>query len=114
MGVHLTSADRDPRGGLTASGRAKYNAEGAHLRPGVLRVRSTTDLRRKGSFLRRFYGRRDPHPLTDGKGRPTRYALAAHAWGEPVPKTSADVRRLAALGEKLLAKYHQTRTRHSR
>ena len=112
--MHLTAADRDPRGGLSASGRAKYNAAGAHLRPGVLRVRSAEDLRRKGSFLRRFYGRSALHPLTDAKGRPTRYALAAHAWGERVPKTAAEARALAQLGSRLLSRYHQTRTRHSR
>ena len=33
---------------------------------------------------------------------PTRQALQAAAWGEPVPKTEADEKKLAAKGRKLL------------
>jgi hypothetical protein len=94
---------KDPKGGLTAEGRKHFKqAEGANLRPGVKTVKSSEDAQRKGSFLRRHYGRKDPHPLKDENGEPTRYAKQAHAWGEPVPKTRADVRRLAAKGTKLL------------
>ena len=39
-------------------------------------------------------------------GEPTRLALSAHAWGEPVPKTEAAAKRLAAKGRKLLEQYH--------
>lgn len=100
--VSLTKADRDPHGGLAPSGRAKYALAGAHLRPGVRTVRTAEDARRKGSFLRRMYARADVPPLQDARGRPTRYALQAHAWGEPVPRTRADVRQLAARGAELL------------
>lgn len=95
---------RDPEGGLTAAGR-KYFAEkeGAHLRPGVQgEPKTPEEARRKGSFLKRFYGRKQPSPLTDEHGEPTRYAKAAHAWGEKVPKTDADVQRLARKGDRLL------------
>jgi hypothetical protein len=37
--------------------------------------------------------------------------LSAHAWGEPVPKTVAAARRIAAKGERLLARYHRAKTR---
>jgi hypothetical protein len=37
--------------------------------------------------------------------RPTRFALTAHAWGEPVPKTIAAARRIADKGRKLLERY---------
>lgn len=62
------------------------------------------DMRRKGSWAVRFYGRKKLPPLLDDKGRPTRHALSAHAWGEPVPKTIAAARRIAAKGKRLLLK----------
>mgnify|MGYP000087057575 CR=1 FL=1 len=42
--------------------------------------------------------------LVNDKGEPTRLALAAHAWGEPVPRTRAAAARLAAKGRNLLEK----------
>ena len=106
---HKTAAARkDPKGGLTAAGRAHLaKTEGSHLKPGVKKVEgemSPEEMRRKGSFLRRHYGRAEPLPLQDEKGRPTRHALQAHAWGEPVPKTQAAVEKLAAKGARLLEK----------
>jgi len=44
-----------------------------------------------------------------GNGQPTRLALSAHAWGEPVPKTLADARKLAAKGKSLLEQYRRTK-----
>jgi hypothetical protein len=38
-------------------------------------------------------------------GKPTRLALAANAWGEPVPRTAGAAARLAAKGRNLLDKY---------
>src|SRR5262245_36133469 len=83
---------KDRRGGLTAAGRRAFaRKEGSHLRPGVKKPTSEMsldELRRKGSWAVRFYGRSGPLPkLVDDKGRPTRFALTAAAWGEPVPKT---------------------------
>jgi hypothetical protein len=97
---------RDPRGGLTAAGRKHYaEKQGARLKPGVKGPADTPEkMRRKGSFLRRHYGHK-PFPLVDAKGRPTRYALQAQAWGEKIPETDADVRRLARLGTELLKQY---------
>ncbi len=99
---------KDPHGGLTAAGR-KYFAqkEGAHLRPGVTKKENEMtpeEMQRKGSFLRRHYGRKNPFRLIDEKGNPTRYALQAQAWGERTPKTADDIRRLADKGHKLLEK----------
>ncbi len=37
--------------------------------------------------------------------KPTRLALSAHAWGEPVPKTMGAAKKLAAKGKTLLGKY---------
>ena len=104
----------DPRGGLTAAGRKAFaRKEGAHLKPGVTRKESemtAQDMRRKGSWAVRFYGRQRLPPLVDRNGRPTRHALSAHAWGEPVPRTVAAARKIAAKGERLLAHYRQIKS----
>lgn len=102
---------RDPEGGLTAAGRAEFRArDGSQLKPGVkkaMRDMTPEEMRRKGSWATRFYGR-DPLPaLIDAKGKPTRFALSAHAWGEPVPKTEAAARRIADKGRRLLEKYRK-------
>jgi len=47
-------------------------------------------------------------------GKPTRLALSAHAWGEPVPKTSGDARKLAAKGKDLLKKYKEAKLRRAK
>ena len=105
--------EKDPKGGLTAAGREAFaRRDGAHLKPGVMKKESEMtpqDMRRKGSWAVRFYGRAKLPPLVDRQGRPTRHALSAHAWGEPVPKTVAAARRIAAKGERLLARYRRTR-----
>jgi hypothetical protein len=42
--------------------------------------------------------------MEDEKGRPTRLALSAQAWGEPVPHNREDAARLAEKGRNLLGK----------
>jgi len=112
------SREKDPQGGLTAAGRKAFaRKQGAHLRPGVTKKASEmtpTEMRRKGSWAVRFYGRAKLPPLIDAKGRPTRLALSAHAWGEPVPKTVAAARRIAAKGKRLLARYQAIRNKAAR
>jgi hypothetical protein len=107
--------DKDPRGGLTAAGRKAFaRKQGAHLRPGVTRKASEMtpqDMRRKGSWAVRFYGRKKLPPLVDARGRPTRHALSAHAWGEPVPKTEAGARRIATKGKRLLERYRRSKAK---
>lgn len=104
-----TRATKDPRGGLTAAGRKKFAREdGSHLKPGVMKKQSDmtpSEMRRKGSWAVRFYGRKTMPPLVDARGRPTRHALSAHAWGEPVPRTVSAARKIAAKGRRLLARY---------
>ena len=46
-------------------------------------------------------------PLVDLAGRPTCFALTAVAWREPVPKTVAAARQIAARGHRLLKRYAQ-------
>jgi hypothetical protein len=103
--------EKDPKGGLTVAGRSAFaRRDGSHLKPGVTKALSDMtpqDMRRKGSWAVRFYGRKQLPPLVDGRGRPTRHALSAHAWGEPVPRTVAAARRIAAKGERLLQRYRR-------
>lgn len=105
---------RDPKGGLTAAGRAYFKKkEGANLKPGVRGAADTPEkMRRKGSFLTRFYVN-PSGPMVRPNGKPSRLALAAAAWGEPVPKNAQDAARLAAKGRRLLAAYERTKKKGS-
>jgi hypothetical protein len=96
---------KDPRGGLTQAGREHFKrTEGANLKPGVKGPANTPEkMRRKGSFLTRFFT--NPSGPMQKNGKPTRLALSANAWGEPVPKNGADAARLAAKGRAMLGTY---------
>jgi hypothetical protein len=108
----MPKAGKNPKGGLTAAGRAYFKrTEGSNLKPGVTGAADTPEkMRRKGSFLRRHFAH-PRGPMQDENGQPTRLALSAHAWGEPVPKDDAAARRLAAKGQKLLEQYHATQVK---
>ena len=101
---------KDPKGGLTAAGRAHFKRkEGANLKPGVKGPADTPEkMRRKGSFLTRFFTN-PSGPMTNDKGEPTRLALSAAAWGEPVPKNRSDAAKLAAKGRRLLERYEKVK-----
>jgi hypothetical protein len=103
--ISLKAKHKDPKGGLTAAGRAFYNrATGANLRPGVRGPANTPQLlRRKGSFLARMFS--NPIGGAFKNGKPTRRALSAAAWGEPVPKTLSGMLALATKGRRMLARY---------
>jgi len=101
---------KDPKGGLTAAGRAYFKrTEGSNLKPGVKGAADTPEkMRRKGSFLTRFFTN-PSGPMVDEKGRATRLALSAAAWGERVPKNAEDAAKLAAKGKRLLERYQNTK-----
>lgn len=101
---------KDPEGGLTAAGRKAFREkEGANLKPGVKGPADTPEkMKRKGSFLRRHFATLRG-PLVDDDGKPTRLALSARAWGEPVPKTEAAAKRLADKGTRLLERYKKAK-----
>lgn len=101
---------RDPKGGLTAAGRRHFKrTEGANLKPGVKGPADTPEkMRRKGSFLTRFFTN-PSGPMKDEKGRPTRLALSAAAWGEPVPSDAEAAAKLAAKGRRLLERYEASK-----
>ena len=98
---------RDPKGGLTAAGRRHFaRTQGARLKPGVRgRADTPEKMRRKGSWASRFYCQNPLPPLVKPNGKPTRLALTAAAWGEPVPRTVAAARRICAKGRALLRRY---------
>jgi hypothetical protein len=100
------SKEKDPRGGLTAAGRrAFHERDGSNLKPGVKKkagAMSVSEMKRKGSWAVRFYGRKKLPALVDADGQPTRFALSAAAWGEPVPRTEAAARKIADKGHRLL------------
>jgi len=63
----MAAKTKDPHGGLTQAGRDYFRRkEGAHQKPGVKKKRirdmSPSELRRKGSWAVRFYGRKGPFP----------------------------------------------------
>jgi 5-methylcytosine-specific restriction endonuclease McrA len=101
---------KDPKGGLTAAGRAKFNREtGSNLKPGVKGKADTPEkMKRKGSFLTRFFTN-PSGPMVNDKGEPTRLALSAAAWGEPVPKDRSDAAKLAEKGRNLLDRYESNK-----
>lgn len=93
---------RDPKGGLTAAGRRHFKAtEGANLKPGVKNYSSASpaDKKRWVSWASRFYGQRDLPPMKDAKGRPTRAALTARAWGMKVPSNEGEARAIYRLAK---------------
>lgn len=101
---------KDPKGGLTAAGRRHFKqTEGANLKPGVKGPADTPEkMRRKGSFLTRFFTN-PSGPMKKPNGEPTRLALSAAAWGEPVPQNMQDAAALAAKGRRLLDRYENTK-----
>jgi hypothetical protein len=100
---------KNPEGGLTQAGREYFKkTEGANLKPGVTGPADTPEKqKRKGSFLRRHFA--NPRGPMEKDGEPTRLALSAHAWGEPVPKTMAAAKKLADKGTKLLEQYQKSK-----
>ena len=79
--IRITKRFKNPKGGLSAYGRARINrATGSNLRPPVKgRPNTATEFRRKGSFLVRMGSGRGR--LFDEKGRKTRLKLSLEAWG---------------------------------
>ena len=106
---------KDPKGGLTAAGRKDFKRrQGSKLKPGVkkpIAKMTATEMRRKGSWAVRFYGRSPLPALVDKDGKPTRFALSAAAWGEAVPKTASAARKIAQKGRRLLARYRRLKSK---
>jgi hypothetical protein len=66
--------------GMTAKGRAEYNAKNnSNLKPPAPNPKTKADAARKKSFCARMSGM--PGPMKDEKGRPTRKAASLKNWG---------------------------------
>jgi hypothetical protein len=98
----LMSSDRNPRGGLSSSGRARYNrATGSNLRPPVkTRPDRLSEYRRKGSFLVRMGSSRGQLYKA---GKKTRLKLSLEAWGY----RGRSKREAVALGRRYLRIYQK-------
>lgn len=106
---------KDPRGGLNERGRASLRAAGHNIKKGVTGAANTPEkMRRKGSFLSRMFGPGAPGAMVGPNGKPTRRALSAAAWGEPVPTSDAARARLYRKGQSLLAKYKSAKSRNTK
>lgn len=69
----------DKGAGMTAKGRAEYNAKNnSNLKPPAPNPKSKADAGRKASFCARMSGM--PGPLVDEKGKPTRKAASLKNW----------------------------------
>jgi len=66
---------KNPKGGLSAKGRAHFNSKGANLKPPVKKGTNP----RRVSFAARFAGMKGP--MKKPNGEPTRKALALKKWG---------------------------------
>jgi|TARA_R110000744_G_scaffold118358_1_gene221078 hypothetical protein len=66
---------KNPTGGLSAKGRAHFNAKGANLKPPVNKGTNP----RRISFAARFAGMKGD--MKKPNGEPTRKALALKKWG---------------------------------
>lgn len=65
--------------GMTAKGRAEYNAKNnSNLKPPAPNPKTKADAARKASFCARMSGM--PGPMKDEKGRPTRKAASLKNW----------------------------------
>ena len=86
--INLRKSDKNPKGGLSAKGRARINrSTGSNLKAPIKGRPSTpSELRRKGSFLVRM-GSVKGELMKDGKK--TRLKLALEAWGHKGDKSSA-------------------------
>lgn len=76
----MTKEDKNPEGGLSAKGRAKYNrATGSNLKPPVTSSNPKgKEAARKKSFCARMSGVKGA--MVDEKDNPTRKALALKKW----------------------------------
>jgi hypothetical protein len=105
--IRITKRFKNPKGGLSAYGRARINrATGSNLKPPVKsRPDSLSEYRRKGSFLVRMGSARGR--LFDDKGRKTRLKLALEVWGYKGKSKSEAV----ALGRRYLRTYQNKKNK---
>jgi hypothetical protein len=78
-GAGKTYNPTDKGAGMTAKGRAEYNAKNnSNLKPPTPNPKTKADAGRKASFCARMSGVKGP--MKDEKGRPTRKAASLKNW----------------------------------
>jgi hypothetical protein len=78
-GAGKTYNPTDKGAGMTAKGRAEYNAKNnSSLKPPAPNPKTKADAGRKASFCARMSGVKGP--MKDEKGRPTRKAASLKNW----------------------------------
>jgi hypothetical protein len=78
-GAGKTYNPTDKGAGMTAKGRAEYNAKNnSNLKPPAPNPKTKADAGRKASFCARMSGVKGP--MKDEKGRPTRKAASLKNW----------------------------------
>jgi hypothetical protein len=78
-GAGKTYNPTDKGAGMTAKGRAEYNAKNnSNLKPPAPNPKTKADAGRKASFCARMSGMKGP--MKDEKGRPTRKAASLKNW----------------------------------
>lgn len=93
---------KNPKGGLNARGRASAKKQGMNLKAPVKgRPSGPSEMRRKGSFLKRMGS--SPGPERNEKGEATRLLLSLQAWGS---SSKADAKKK---GDYWLARYEASK-----
>ena len=78
-GAGKTYNPTDKGAGMTAKGRAEYNAKNnSNLKPPAPNPKTKADAGRKASFCARMSGMQGP--MKDEKGKPTRKAASLKNW----------------------------------
>lgn len=117
----MASGARRKRGGGGSAGAAEPTKREAQASSGARtkgkekparprrtgRDLSLDDMKRKGTWAKKNYAREKLPPLQDTDGNPTDFALQAEEWGEPVPRTDLEARRIGHKGKLLLAEYRR-------
>jgi hypothetical protein len=77
-GAWTRKEGKNPEGGLNEKGRASLRAQGHDIRPPAPHPKTEKDAKRRKSFCARMS--KNPGPMKDEKGRPTRKALSLRKW----------------------------------
>lgn len=107
-----TAPTQDPKGGLSAAGRRAFaKSEGAHLKPGVrkpIRAMTIEEMRCKGSWAVRFFGRTELPPLQDQSWQAYAIRTDCRSLGRARAENEiVGAPEIAEKGKRLLARYQR-------
>ncbi|SCB49774.1 hypothetical protein GA0061099_1011153 [Bradyrhizobium yuanmingense] len=90
---------------------SKSKASKAKSKTSAKKTRKRTAKKAKSRKRSASAREQDPRGGLTAAGRRAFARKQGHAWGEPVPRTVAEARRIAAKGERLLARYRRVKAR---